>query len=201
VQATLATTYPGIAKESGSPLVEGARYIGPVLGTIVLVGSMISIGGFTAGSALGSPRYAQAIAAHGLLPAPVASLHPRWGTPHVSILLTTVLTATLASFLDYRALVGMSNITIVVQYLFTCLSVPALRKQGPSPANRFVIPGGAFIPYLGAAGSLTFLASPIIGLIRSEADSQAEVLFALATLILGIIVAIVTTQLKKRAKA
>jgi amino acid transporter len=201
VQATLATTYPGIANDSGRPLAEGARYLGPVLGTIVLVGSMISIGGFTAGSALGSPRYAQAIAANGLLPAQVASLHARWGTPHIAIILTTVLTAVLASRFDYRELVGMSNITIVVQYLFTCLAVPALRRQGPSPGNAFVIPWGGLIPYIGAAGSLAFLASPIGGLLRNDPESKAEIAFAFATLILGLIVAFASSRVKPRPSA
>ncbi|MCK6592394.1 MAG: amino acid permease [Polyangiaceae bacterium] len=192
VQATLATTYPGIANESQRPLADGARYLGPTLGAVVLIGSMVSIGGFTAGSALGSPRYAQAIAAHRLLPAPIASLHPKWATPHIAILLTTAFTACLAAFLDYRQLVGMSNITIVVQYLFTCLAVPAIRKkQGPAPAKAFVIPFGPVIPLIGAAGSITFLYGPVGGLLRLESESILEVVFALGTLILGVVVAAV----------
>lgn len=202
VQATLATTYPGIANETKRPLAEGARYIGPTLGAIVLIGSMVSIGGFTAGSALGSPRYAQAIAAHGLLPAPIASLHPRWGTPHIAIFLTTGFTALLAAFLDYRQLVGMSNITIVVQYLFTCLAVPFIRaKQGPAPSKAFVIPGGPIVPIIGALGSLTFLYGPIGGLFRLESESILEVVFAMSTLVLGIIVAALFARSRERRGA
>jgi amino acid transporter len=201
VQSTLATTYPGIANVSQRPLADGARYIGPTLGLIVLIGSMVSIGGFTAGSALGSPRYAQAIAAHGLLPAPIASLHERWGTPHIAIFLTTGFTAALAAFLDYRQLVGMSNITIVVQYLFTCLAVPAIRrKQGPAPARTFVIPGGALIPIVGAVGSLTFLVGPLGGLARLESESILEVAFALGTLVVGILVAAIYSRSRKGAE-
>jgi amino acid transporter len=200
VQATLATTYPGIANVSQRPLADGARYIGPTLGAIVLIGSMVSTGGFTAGSALGSPRYAQAIAAHGLLPAPIASLHKQWGTPHIAILLTTAFTAVLAAFLDYRQLVGMSNITIVVQYLFTCLAVPAIRKkQGPAPAKAFVIPFGPLVPIIGALGSLTFLWGPIGGLLRLESESILEVVFAMGTLVLGILVAAVFARSRKTA--
>lgn len=191
VQATLASTYPGIGIESETPLADGARHLGPKLGLIVLIGSMISIGGFTAGSALGAPRYAQAIAAHRLLPPRVASLHARWGTPHVAIGLTTGLTAILAAFFDYRQLVGMSNITIVVQYVFTCLAVPALRKLDPRPAKGWVIPGGPVIPYIGAAGSLAFLAGA----------NLEEVGFAAATLVMGVIVAAGTTWSAKKAEA
>jgi amino acid transporter len=160
---------------------------------------MVSIGGFTAGSALGSPRYAQAIAAHGLLPSPIASLHAKWGTPHIAIFLTTGFTVVLAAFLDYRQLVGMSNITIVVQYLFTCLAVPLMRKKGPAPAKAFVIPGGPVIPLIGAAGSLTFLYGPISGLVRLDNESILEVAFALGTLVLGVVVAAAYARSRKDA--
>src|SRR6185437_15700727 len=52
VQAALCGSFPGVAAESDHPLVDGARYLGPRIGLIVLVGSFVSIGGFTAGSAL-----------------------------------------------------------------------------------------------------------------------------------------------------
>ena len=102
VQSLLVGTYPRLAEVSWVPLLDASRYLGPTLGVIVLVGSLVSIGGFTAGSALGSPRYAHAIAAHGLLPTPVARVHPRWHTPHVAILATTSISAVLAALYDYR---------------------------------------------------------------------------------------------------
>src|SRR5262249_6973258 len=100
-QAALVGSYPKIGEVSDTPLVNSARYLGPPIGAIVAIGSLVSTGGFTAGSALGSPRYGQAIAAHGLMPAALAKIHPRWHTPYVSIVWTTALTAALALFLDY----------------------------------------------------------------------------------------------------
>ncbi len=129
VQAALVGSYPDLAQVSEQPLADAARHLGPRIGLVVVVGSLVSIGGFTAGSALGSPRYAEAIASHGLLPRRLASIHPERATPHVAILVTTVLTAVLARFFDYRQLVGMSNVTVVIQYLFTCLAVPVLRRS------------------------------------------------------------------------
>lgn len=178
VQAVLVGVYPQIGAESGQPLVDAAKYLGPTIGAIVVAGSLVSVGGFTAGSALGSPRYAQAIAAHGLMPRSLANVNARWGTPHVAIVWTTVITAVLAFFFDYRRLVGMSNITVVIQYFFTCVSVPALRrKEGDAPGFR--VPGGPIIPTLGALGS--------IGLVAGA--DKPEFIFAAATLLLGILVA------------
>jgi amino acid transporter len=177
VQAVLVSVYPRIGDESGTPLVDAARYIGPTIGALVVIGGLVSVGGFTAGSALGSPRYAQAIASHKLLPAALAKVHDRWGTPHIAIFWTTVITAVLAFFFDYRRLVGMSNITIVIQYLFTCLAVPVLRKRD-GESKGFRVPGGRIVPWVGAAGSLALLAGA----------EEPEFVFAAATLALGVVV-------------
>jgi amino acid transporter len=179
VQAALVATTPGLGAPSDTPLADAARALGPRIGLVVLVGSLISIGGFNAGSALGSPRYAQAIANHGLLPAPIARVHPRFRTPHIAIALTTGLTAVLSLFFDYRRLIGMSNITVVIQYASTCLAVPVLRKKMPLDENVWLIPGGSAIPYLGALGSLVLACG-------AEAS---ELAFAGVTLVLGILVA------------
>jgi amino acid transporter len=188
VQAVLVGVYPSIGKESEHPLVDAAKYLGPTIGLIVVVGSLVSVGGFTAGSALGSPRYAQAIAAHGLMPRALAKINERWGTPHVAIAWTTAITAILAFFFDYRRLVGMSNITVVIQYFFTCIAVPALRKKhGDSPGFR--VPGGKIIPVIGALGS--------VGLVAGT--EKPEFFFAGATLVLGILVAVVSKRSEKNA--
>lgn len=188
VQAVLVGGYPGIGAESGQPLVDAAKYFGPTIGLIVVIGSLVSVGGFTAGSALGSPRYAQAIAAHGLMPRSLANINERWGTPHVAIAWTTIITAILAFFFDYRRLVGMSNITVVIQYFFTCVSVPALRKKF-GESTGFRVPGGAIIPIVGALGS--------VGLVTGA--DKPEFIFAAVTLALGILVAVVTKKLEYTA--
>lgn len=157
VQAVLVMSFPNLGEESMTPLVDAARYVGPTLGTIVLVGGLISVGGFTAGAALGSPRFAQAIAHRGQLPAALARIHPRYGTPHVSIAVTATLAAVLALPFDYRQLVGMSNIVVVFQYAATCLAVPVLRRRQVRKPGGWVIPGGDAIPVLGALGSLALL--------------------------------------------
>lgn len=158
VQAVLVGAYPDLVAESVTPLVDAARHLSPTLGTIVFVGSLVSIGGFTAGSALGSPRYAYAIAKEGQLPPALAREHARFGTPHVAIAATTLLTAVLAAIFDYRTLVGFSNVTVVFQYAVTCLAVPILRRRDPMPDGRFRVPGGPWaLPVLGAVGSVALL--------------------------------------------
>jgi amino acid transporter len=194
VQALLARIYPAIDAPSDTPLVDAARYLSPALGVVVLAGSLVSIGGFTAGSALGSPRYAQAIAAHGLLPRALASIHPRYATPHVAIAATTALTAALALFFDYRGLVGMSNVTVVVQYAATCLAVPFVRRaQRGAPAPRFQVPGGALLPIVGALASIGLLAGAFVRVDGGRATvelagARAELVFSATSLLAGLVV-------------
>jgi amino acid transporter len=149
VQAALVCSYPALAAESDQPLIEAARFLSRGLGALVLFGSLVSIGGFNAGSALGAPRYAQAIAAHRLLPAPLARIHPRWGTPHLAIVTTTLWSAILVLFFDYRGLVEITNVAVLVQYLFPCLAVPVLRrmqKKASAEKAGWRIPGGPVVP-------------------------------------------------------
>lgn len=193
VQAALVGAYPGLSATSEQPLVDAARYLGRWLGVVVLLGSLISIGGFNAGNALGAPRYAQAIAEHRLLPSPLARIHPRWGTPHISIATTTLLTAVLAFFFDYKKLVGMTNITVLVQYLVSCLAVPVLRYREPDgvAARRgWKMPLGPVIPAFGVLGSLLLGWLVVFG----EAG-RAEIYFAAGSLVLGVAVAVVSTRI------
>jgi len=192
VQGAIVGSYPALTAESGTPLVDAARYLGPLLGAIVLVGSIVSVGGFTAGSALGTPRYGQAMAQGGQLPSSMARVHPRFGTPHVAIVVTTVLTAILGALFTYRELIGFSNVAVVFQYAITCAAVPVLRRRNPeSGQNRqgFRVPFGPVIPVFGALGS--------IGLLYGS-DLQE---FALAGggIALGFVVRFVTVRLFDRS--
>ena len=184
VQTALVGAYPDLAAESQQPLTDAARHLGRTIGILVFAGSMISIGGFNAGSALGAPRYARAIAAHGLLPEPLARVHPRWSTPHIAIVTTTLLAAVLAIFFDYRQLVGMSNITVVIQYLFTCLAVPFIRRKQQGKSTGWVTPGGPVVPVLGVLGSLVLL----------RGASLDEVKFAVVALVVGAIVLVLQSK-------
>jgi amino acid transporter len=111
----------------------------------------------------------------------------------VAIGLTTVSTAILALFFNYRQLVGMSNITVVIQYLFTCLAVPILRKRQPAPGKSWRIPGGNVVPYAGAAGSLALLVWPIWRAVGKPESTEAwfiELVFAAGTFAAGLLVAL-----------
>jgi amino acid transporter len=176
VQAVLVAVYPGLGHKTDTPLYDAAKYVGPGIALVVLIGSMVSTGGFTAGSALGSPRYAEAMARDGLLPAALSRVHPRFSTPHVAIAVTAVIAAALALPFDYRFLVGVANVTVVAQYVVSCLAVPVLRRKAPQDASKWRVPGGLVLPVLGALGSAALLLFV----------SRREWIFSAAALVLGL---------------
>jgi amino acid transporter len=187
VQACLVGSYPHLELESPNeerglrgPLVDAAWSIAPLLGLVVLIGGMVSMGGFLAGNALGAPRYVQALSADGFLPRSLNAFHARFDTPHVAIVVTTALTAAVAVVYEYRELVGMASLTVLVQYLATCIAVPVLRRRRPAATRTWVVPGGPVLPLLGAAGSLVLILN----------SAPAEVEFAAWALVAGALVAL-----------
>jgi APA family basic amino acid/polyamine antiporter len=189
VQTVLVAAYPNLGEKTDTPLHDAARYIGPTIGVIVLLGSMVSTAGFTAGSALGSPRYIEAMAKDSLLPQALARIHPRFETPHVAILVTTVISAVLVLPFDYRMLVGVANVTVVIQYVFSCLAVPALRAKQPQDALKWRVPGGPVLPALGALGSAALLLFV----------SKGEWLFSGGSLLVGALLYVWVKRAQKKA--
>jgi amino acid transporter len=151
VQSTLVGAIPGLQAVSDAPLADAALAVAPGLATVVAAGALISTLGFVSGSALGTPRYLYAASVDRHLPARLAALHPRFETPHVAIVTTGLLAAALVIPFDYRSLIGMSNVTVAVQYLATCLAVLRLRKLSGNDSERKRSP---WIPWIGVLVSL-----------------------------------------------
>lgn len=172
VQSMLVFSHAGLARISDAPLADAALAVVPGLALLVLFGGLISTMGFVSGSALGTPRYLFAMGADGLLARSLAAVHPRFDSPHRAIVVTAVLVAILVLAFDYRALLGMSNVSVAVQYLATCLAVLVFRGREPR-RQRSLISRGA--PFLGAAVSLWVFTQA----------SLDELLWALCALCLG----------------
>jgi amino acid transporter len=162
---------------SDAPLADAALAIAPALGIVIAIGGLISTLGFVSGSALGTPRYLFAVAQEGQLPRQLAAVHAIHQSPHVAVLATAALAIVCVVPFDYRALIGMSNVAVAVQYLATCLAV---RKLGRAQPGRV----GAMLPWLGVAVSLW---------IFTEASGQ-ELIWAGAALAVGACLVLLTTR-------
>lgn len=152
VQTALVGSFGRLHEVSDTPLADAAIAVVPALGVVVALGGLISMLGFVSGSALGTPRYLYAAALDGHLPRSLTAIHSRFESPHRAIIATALLAMLLVLPFDYRSLIGMSNVTVAVQYLATCLAVLKLRGHGDG--RGFRVPGGPLVPLLGAAVSL-----------------------------------------------
>jgi amino acid transporter len=151
---------PALATFTDAPLAEMAsRLLGPVGRTVVLLGGSISMLGFLSGDALCTPRSLYAFARDGLLPASLARLHPRFHTPWLAIIVHAVMAWALASVGSFGVLVLLSNVTLLVGYLFCCLAAIELRRRNVQAGGLpFNMPGGPLVPIL-ACGVVLWLLS------------------------------------------
>lgn len=152
VQFVLVGSYARLGSHSDTPLADAVLSQNQALGLLIAVGGLVSTWGFVAGTALGTPRYLFALSRGGHLPRQLALIHPRFHSPSNAILLTGGIALLLVSLFDYRSLVGMSNVTIAVQFLTTCLAVARLQR-GPH-GSRYHLIGGPLLPGLGALMSV-----------------------------------------------
>jgi APA family basic amino acid/polyamine antiporter len=167
---------PALASFADAPLAEVAnRVMGPVGRTVMLVGGSISMLGFLSGDALGTPRSLYAFARDGLLPVPLAQLHPRFRTPWVAIIVHAFIAWALASIGSFGVLVLLSNVALLVSYLLCCLAAIELRRRNIQTGGRpFVLPGGPLVPALACVVVLWLL---------SHATAQEFVVTAGAVLV------------------
>ena len=152
IQAAALASVPGLAG-SERPLADaGLALFGPLGERLIAAGALTSMIGFTAGCALGGPRYLVALGEEGHLPRALAQGRPRTGAPAAAIVLTAAAALAASLVLDFDRLIDFGNVVIGAQYLSTCLAVLADRRRGRKAA--FVAPGGAFIPLAGVAATL-----------------------------------------------
>ena len=122
----------------------------------VEVAAMVSSYGYLSACMLNMPRYLFAIAAHREFPAIFGRLHPRFGTPHFSIILIAVLSCMLAVSGSFQWCLVLSAGASIIYYGVVCAAVLRLRRMDPSAA-RFRLPVGALFSLLGVAVCLVFL--------------------------------------------
>lgn len=153
---------------SASPLMDAAAVMFSSLGAaapaVVLfvgVGALISILGADESGTLGTSRLAYAMALDGHLPHRMARLHPRFGTPYISIIALGT-TAFIASVLGgIPALINSAVLLLGLVYLVTSLSAIALLRRDPE--GSAALRGRRVVPWAGAA-----LSALLIALVRPD---------------------------------
>ena len=151
---------PSFSTYAAAPLAEAA---GRVLGSggrlLVLAGGAISMFGYVSGDMLGSPRALFAFARDGMLPAPVARIHPRFHTPYVAIVTYAAIVATVAVSSSFTQLAVLANVAALTLYLMCVAGSYELQRRDVRAGGMpFAVPAGPLIPLL-AAGVIVWMLS------------------------------------------
>lgn len=144
---------PALATDTVAPLATAAgTFAGRAGRTVLLVGAIVSMLGWTMGSIFAGPRSLFALARDGFLPSRVAAVHPRHHTPHVAIWLYALLALGLALSGTFERLAILSNLAALGVYALSAVAVLVLRRRDVRDAGEpFRLPGGATVPLLACA--------------------------------------------------
>lgn len=171
---------------------------GPMLGAWVALGAMIGNVSLLNSTILATTRMPFAMAEDGFLPHTLTRLHPRFGTPAVSILVSGLICAALAIF-SLTQLIAVYAWLRVATSLMTVLSAWKLRHARPEMPRAFVIPGGAIgLAYAVAAPSV-LAAIAVIGSVGAniEAGNHLVLYSAPALILLGPLAFVVYARWKR----
>jgi len=162
-----------------SPLVAAdvmAVLFGPRGAVLVSLCVMISTFGALNGIMLASPRVFFAMASDGLFFKSIARVHPRYKTPHVAILLTTLLGMVLVTSRSFEAL---TLLFVVANWPFYALSVAAvyrLRRRRPDLPRPYKVIGYPVVPAIFIAAVVWLMGNAIVQEPMSTAITFALIL-------------------------
>jgi amino acid transporter len=151
-----------LATNTKAPLAEAARRsIGDIGQKLVLIGMAISTFGYVAGDMLASPRSIYALGRDNLIPSVVGSVHEKYRTPHVAIVVHAIACAGFAISGSFASLAVLAVLSVLIVYLVCCLATIQLRRKNvrTEGALPFSVPGGPIIPLLAVAMLIWLMSS------------------------------------------
>jgi amino acid transporter len=150
IQYVVVTVIPS-ASATDRPLSLAAQAMWGKWGaSLITTGALISVYGFLSAHMLNAPRLSFALGEHRDFPSLFSRIHPRFRTPHISILIFAGLVWSLAVFGNFKWNVLVSAVARLFVYILVCAALPILRRKRPGAA-AFRAPGGDFVAGLGIA--------------------------------------------------
>jgi amino acid transporter len=139
-----------LANPSGTerPLAESARHIfGNGAAAAIACGALVSIYGYLGANMLHTPRLTFALAERGDFPRFFGAVHPKFRTPHISIVVYTILLLAFTVMGSFRWNITLSSVARLLTYASFAVALLVLRKSRPE-ADAFRLPGGTLIAIL-----------------------------------------------------
>lgn len=116
---------------------------------------------------MSQPRIFFAMSRDGLLPKGVSKVHPKFGTPYITTIITCVVVAIVAGLTQIQVVGEMTSIGTLFAFVVVCAAVLMLRAKRPDAPRPFKVPFGPVFPILGilSCGYL-MLSLPVITWVR-----------------------------------
>jgi APA family basic amino acid/polyamine antiporter len=112
----------------------------PVLGRLVGLAAVLALPSVVLMMMFGQTRIFFVMARDGLLPEKLASVHPRFKTPHVVTMITGVAVALAAAILPVGKLADYSNSGTLFAFMMVAIAVLVLRRTDPGRRRPFRTP-------------------------------------------------------------
>jgi basic amino acid/polyamine antiporter, APA family len=159
---------------SKRPLADAATgFFGAAGGAIISAGALVSILGNLNVILLAGSRLPYAMAERSELPQFLGSVHRRFRTPHISILITAavMLALTLSGTFVYAATI--SAIARLLTYAASCAALPVLRRKDKELPASFRVPGGVALAVIALLLSAWLLSNSTFEQRRDSAIAAA----------------------------
>jgi len=107
---------------------------------IVAVSAIIATASVLLVFQLGQPRIWMSMSRDGLLPKIFSRIHPKYGTPSFSTILTGIVVAVPALFLNLGEVLSLTSIGTLFAFVLVCGGVLVLQQRKDKPESKFKVP-------------------------------------------------------------
>jgi len=116
---------------------------------------------------MSQPRIFFAMSRDRLLPPGVSVVHPKYGTPYITTIITGVIVAVVAGFTQIQTVGEMTSIGTLFAFVVVCAAVLILRRTRPDAKRNFRVPFGPVLPTLGIISCFWLMLSlPVLTWVR-----------------------------------
>ena len=156
--------------QTGSLPVLAREVVGPRMGDAVAAGAVLSAAGLFMSLLLTNSRLPYVLARDGLMPASLAAVHPRFGTPWTAVIVSAALYAAFAAF-SFKELIVLNVWLYSLSLLVELAAFVWLRVREPALARPWRVPGGLAAAFAVAAvpAALSLLAMATAGWLNTLA--------------------------------